>query len=92
MVLDCKQVLQKVKLNHSVSIEWVKSHDDDTGNELADHLAKEGSNMKCDATIPIIATHSLRSKNGLQITLREYGNRNGTLLWSVAKQNSSFQK
>ena len=40
-VLNCKDKLEKAQENTRIGIEWVKGHNECTGNELADHLAKE---------------------------------------------------
>ena len=55
-VRDCKRVLKQAKENHRIAIRWIKGHDDHTGNELADHLARTGSETKtldCYPTIPV---------------------------------------
>ena len=55
-VRDCKRVLKQAKENHRIAIRWIKGHDDHTGNELADHLARTGSETKtldCHPTIPV---------------------------------------
>ena len=54
VVMDCKEVLRSAKENHRIALRWIKGHADHTGNELADHLAKKGSEMKCDSVHPIV--------------------------------------
>ena len=56
VVNDCKRVLKQSKENHRIGIEWIKGHADHTGNELADMLAKKGSDVQthsCDPNLPI---------------------------------------
>jgi hypothetical protein len=45
LVEECQVALANAREKYSVVIEWVKGHDDDTGNELADALAKEATEM-----------------------------------------------
>ncbi len=44
VVNSCKKLLKQAKENQRIAIQWIKGHADHTGNELADYLAKEGSN------------------------------------------------
>ncbi len=56
VVRDCQRVLKVAKENHRIGIEWVKGHADNTGNELADMLAKKASNLTpstCEPCIPV---------------------------------------
>jgi len=52
IVQACQQVLRQAKENLRIAIKWVRGHADNTGNELADSLAKEGSNMNPDTVGP----------------------------------------
>ena len=55
-VAECRSTLLETRKNHKVSIEWVKGHADVTGNELADSLAKTGSEMigvTCEPVVPV---------------------------------------
>ena len=40
--------LSELTAGHSVTLQWIPSHCDLSGNEIADHLAKEGSNLTQD--------------------------------------------
>ena len=46
-VEKCKQSILSVKQSREVFIEWCRGHNDLTGNEYADHLAKEGAAKEC---------------------------------------------
>jgi hypothetical protein len=51
VISDCIWALQKAKNRFSVYIEWVRGHSNNTGNELADYLAKKGNKtvtLGCD--------------------------------------------
>ena len=54
LVLDVALLLQTVKQTIDVSIQWVKGHDDNTGNELADMLAKKGTEQKGASVAPFL--------------------------------------
>ena len=43
-MLEIKDLIRDLGRSSGVTVAlgWVKGHDDDTGNELADYLAKEG--------------------------------------------------
>jgi len=47
LVEDCCNIIKDLQsLSYKVAIHWVKGHSDNTGNELADFLAKQGSESK----------------------------------------------
>ncbi len=52
VVLSCIRYFRKAKENLRISLQWVRGHNDNTGNELADFLAREGSSMRCDSVEP----------------------------------------
>ena len=52
VVQACKEVLRTAKENHRIAIQWVKGHANNTGNELADFLARQASCMNCDTVAP----------------------------------------
>ena len=52
VVWSCKEVLREAKENHRIALRWIKGHADHTGNELADYLARQGSEMRCHTTYP----------------------------------------
>ena len=54
VVLDCVNTLHEVNKHFEVAFDWVKGHSDQTGNEFADYLAKEGNRQTVQACEPII--------------------------------------
>ncbi len=52
VVLSCVNYFRKAKENLRVALRWIRGHADNTGNELADSLAREGSNTKCHSVEP----------------------------------------
>jgi ribonuclease HI len=42
-VLECKRLILSLRRQYEIRLEWVRGHDDNTGNELADTLAKKGA-------------------------------------------------
>jgi ribonuclease HI len=52
VVRDCVATLDRAKEKHSINIAWVKGHNDNTGNELADMLAKAGNKMPAASVAP----------------------------------------
>jgi ribonuclease HI len=54
IVKDCVATLDEAKKNHSIHIGWVKGHNENTGNELADMLAKAGNKMPAASVAPEI--------------------------------------
>ena len=53
-VLSCKSVLRTARENLRIGIKWIKGHADHTGNELADSLAKSGSQTQISSVEPQI--------------------------------------
>ena len=53
-VLDCVNFLKTANKSFQVTIEWIKGHDDATGNEYADYLAKAGNSRITEVTEPVI--------------------------------------
>ena len=45
---ETKCLLSELKENHEIVVIWTKGHDNNTGNEVADMLAKEGARMAAD--------------------------------------------
>ena len=54
LVRETKVLLEKARRNRKVGLYWVKGHADNTGNELADYLAKEGGNLRTAGVFPRI--------------------------------------
>lgn len=54
MVRDCIDSLKEVNQQAHVRLEWVKGHADETGNEFADYLAKQGNLQKPTCVEPIL--------------------------------------
>ena len=52
VVLSCKRLLKVAKENLKIAISWIKGHADNTGNELADYLAKQGSELIVNTAEP----------------------------------------
>ena len=55
VVKDCKGTIRAAQNSHKVELEWVKGHADNTGNELADMLAKSGNALPSQHTEPLVA-------------------------------------
>jgi ribonuclease HI len=54
LTLECRELIQKLADDNSVTLVWVPGHSDVTGNEYADALAREGSSKNPIASIPVI--------------------------------------
>lgn len=54
VVLSCKKVLTEAKENLRIAIRWIKGHAENTGNELADLLARNGSCLTVASVPPEI--------------------------------------
>ena len=62
VVQACKEVLRTAKENHRIAIQWVKGHANNTGNELADFLARQASCMNCDTVAPELPVSTIAQK------------------------------
>jgi len=52
VVKDCLRSLKRAKKTNPIHIGWVRGHADNTGNELADCLAKEGNKLTGKSVSP----------------------------------------
>ena len=68
--IDCKNAIERLEtlLNDKIRIRWVKGHANNSGNELADALAKEGARMVCSGCYPQVPISKTESNN----LIREY--------------------
>ena len=56
LVLMIKELMEDLKSEIKIGIEWIKGHSNQTGNEIADMLAKEGTKLTtygCQPFLPI---------------------------------------
>ena len=58
IVLDCRRWLFQLQNKCTVKLKWVRGHNDLTGNELADYLAKEGNKLVPVGPEPMMAIPS----------------------------------
>jgi ribonuclease HI len=65
------EALEKAQDNYSIQLEWVKGHSEETGNELADALAKEGTLEEEEIDYPTLLVYAK------QIIKECAGGRNG---------------
>jgi ribonuclease HI len=52
MVKDCQEKLNECRKRYRMSLEWVRGHADDTGNEAADAAAKSASEAHWEGAFP----------------------------------------
>jgi len=59
-VKNCKLSLQKLGSDHNLTVQWIKGHDDATGNEAADALAKRGASKgtPCHVQEPVASINT----------------------------------
>jgi ribonuclease HI len=50
-VLKCKHNLRRAQQKYKIGLKWVRGHDNNTGTELADYLAKEGCKRRPEPTL-----------------------------------------
>ena len=72
-VAECRSTLLETRQQHKVSIEWLKGHDDVTGNELADSLARNGSDMIGIFCEPVVSMFQVKSNNRSSKNLLTHG-------------------
>jgi ribonuclease HI len=56
VVGDCQEQLRKARTNYHIELGWIKGHADIPGNEWADALAKEASELRpniCEPAVPL---------------------------------------
>jgi len=59
-VKSCKQSLQELGAAHNLTVQWIKGHDDATGNQAADALAKQGAShgLPCHVFEPVVSSNN----------------------------------
>jgi len=63
MIEEIQEVIKAVRRNNILNLEWVKAHADNTGNELADMLAKKGTSASMQGPVPFIPVTQTFKKN-----------------------------
>ena len=82
LVLQCKSQLNKLGQMNQVTVQWIPGHQDYKGNEVADRLAKAGTEMTNDEgptpRIPVTKqlSRQLIKEWGLKMHNREWKQRN----------------
>lgn len=71
LVRDCKMAYETVSRKNEVLLSWVPGHQGIEGNEIADQLAKEGSEIRPCAASPIIPVPWASIRNAIDNRLRE---------------------
>ena len=82
IVLECATALEKAQKNLNVEINWVKGHNDNTGNELADALAKEGNHAMVTGPHPVIAVNNKSIKKNIDTYIHKIWNKR----WIMSKE------
>ncbi len=69
---ETKSLLSELKEYHEIKVIWTKRHNSNTGNEVADMLAKEGARMARDMSYatPFMKTCQGQVKNGIRKTIQ----------------------
>jgi ribonuclease HI len=52
VVAECKERLNRARKKYDIQIEWVRGHDNDTGNEAADAAAKAAAEKRWEGSEP----------------------------------------
>ena len=67
IIAECKSLIFEVnlRLNTTVTLYWVKGHNNNTGNELADYLAKTGAQLSPFGPLPFIPLSLNTVKNNI---------------------------
>jgi ribonuclease HI len=76
LIKECKDLLNKLSETREVEVNWIKGHDDNTGNEFADYLAKEGTKP-----VPTVEPVLPITKSQLHAKLRENTHSNWQSEW-----------
>ncbi len=72
---ETKCLLSELKEYHEIEVIWTKGHNKNTGNEVADMLAKEGALMARDMSYaaPFMTTCQGQVKNGIRKMTKKMG-------------------
>ena len=63
MVWNCRKLLNRLSTTNSVTLIWVPGHSDIKGNEIADELARKGTELRTQTVEPIFGLTKTNNKN-----------------------------
>jgi hypothetical protein len=78
LVLECRELIQRLAESNSVDLVWVPGHSGINGNEKADELAREGSSQIPIAPIPVIPL----AKSWFKTNVKNWSRKTHSTLWN----------
>ncbi|XP_015925706.1 uncharacterized protein [Parasteatoda tepidariorum] len=83
-ILECKKLLLGLfGLSKEIVLQWIPGHCGVAGNELADHLAKQGASIQQTSkkAVPLTNAKRLIKKKMMDLTLNQYTEKNSGKIW-----------
>ena len=73
----CKMMINKLSEKNNVTLTWIPGHSNHKGNEIADRLAKRGTNLKAEGPLSILPIAEATIKD----EIKQWSNKVQQIVW-----------
>jgi hypothetical protein len=87
MIKECKETLNKLNKKYAINVYWIKGHNNETGNELADMIAKLGTTPH-----PVVEPVLPLSKTYFHAKIEEFTNKKWQENWDKNPEQFAVTK